>query len=59
MRSYSLNELFRLTRFELFDLHGKVVTELSTLHEAAPERTVGYANLQLIRRVLARATLTP
>ena len=53
MRAYSLNELFRLTRNELFDLHAEIVRELANLPEASGDRVIAFENLRLIRRVLA------
>jgi hypothetical protein len=54
MRAYSLTELFNLTRTELFTLHARIVTEIAELPENSGEQSVGFANLQKIRRVLAR-----
>jgi hypothetical protein len=59
MRSYSLNELFRLTRHELFALHAEIVALQAGLPDDAPERHIALATLRLIRRVLARPALTP
>ena len=59
MRSYSLKELFRLARRELFALHAEIVAELATLPEGSLDREVALGNLRLIRRVLAQPALTP
>ena len=59
MRVYSLNELFRLTRNELFALHAETVAELNRLPEASPDRVVGFENLRNIRRVIAKIRLVP
>ena len=59
MRIYSVNELFRLTRHELFALHAEIIAELSRLPEGSPDYEVALANLRLIRRVLAQPALTP
>jgi hypothetical protein len=53
MRAYSLNELFRLTRNELFELHAKIIIELAELPDASVDRHVAFENLRLVRRVLA------
>ena len=59
MRAYSLNELFRLTRNELFDLHAEIVRELDDIPEDSAELVVAFENLHLIRRALAHPHLTP
>ena len=53
MRVWTLNELFRLTRVELFELHREIVAALTATPDSAPERPVALANLRNIRRVLA------
>ena len=53
MRAYSLNELFNLTRAELFALHTDIASELAALPEGSEERVVALSNLRCIRRVLA------
>ena len=59
MRAYSLNELFRLTRNELFQLHAEIVRELDDIPEDSAELAVAFENLRLIRRALARYYLKP
>lgn len=59
MRSYSLNELFRLTRNQLLALHAETVARLAALPEDSADRPVALANLCNIRRVLATAGLSP
>jgi hypothetical protein len=59
MRVYSLEELFRLTRAELFGLHHKIASALAQLPEGSPERLVALTNLRNIRRVLTRPKFTP
>jgi len=59
MREYTLAELFRLTRAELFALHHRIATHLAQLPEDSPERPVALTNMRNIRRVLARSKLTP
>ena len=59
MRHYPLNELFRLTRRELFALHAETVALIAALPDNAPERVMGLATLRLIRKVLATPALTP
>jgi hypothetical protein len=56
MRAYSLNELFRMTRAELFALHAWIVAELVALPEA--DRAVALDTLRKIRRVLAHLVIT-
>jgi hypothetical protein len=51
MRAYSLDELYRLTRSELFALHAKIVADLPALCDA--DRTVALDTLRKLRRVLA------
>jgi hypothetical protein len=53
MRAYSLNELFCLTRTELFALHAGIAAKLPTLCEL--DRDVAFNNLINIRRVLAQS----
>jgi len=57
MRAWTLNELFRLTRTELFSLHARLVAELPTLRAA--DRDVALDNLRKVRRVLAHPHFSP
>ena len=59
MRVYGLEELFRLTRAELFGLHHKIASALALLPEGSPERVAALTNLRNIRRTLARPRPTP
>lgn len=59
MRVFTLEELFRLTRVELFGLHHRIATILAQLPEDSPERLTALINLQNIRRVLARPHPSP
>ena len=59
MRAYSLNELFRLTRNELFELHAEIVRELDDLPEDSGELVIAFENLRLIRRALAHPRNAP
>jgi hypothetical protein len=59
MRVWTLNELFRLTRAELFQLHAEITARLGDLPEGSREYLTALANLRLIRRVLARPQHTP
>lgn len=59
MRAYSLNELFCLTRAELFALHHAIAGRLMQLPDDSPERHVVLANLRNIRRVLASPHMAP
>ena len=59
MRVWTLIELFRLTRAELFGLHRDIANALAAMQDDDPERPVALANLQNIRQVLARPNLVP
>ena len=59
MRTYSLNELFRLTRTERVALHAESVANLAGLPDDAPERPALNASLHNVRRVLATPKLSP
>jgi hypothetical protein len=59
MRTYSLTELFYLTRSGLFALHAKITAELAVLPEDAEGRPVALDTLRLIRRALARHRPAP
>jgi len=59
MRVWTLIELFRLARAELFGLYGDIVNAYAAMPETDPERPIALANLQNIRRVLARPNLVP
>ena len=57
MRTYSLTELFNLTRSELFDLQARIVAELPTLPQT--DREIALGNLRRIRRVLSHPRFAP
>lgn len=59
MRVWTLIELFRLTRAELFGLYQNIANALAAMPDNDPERPVALTNLQNIRRVLARPSLVP
>ena len=59
MRAWTLIELFRLTRAELFGLYREIVSALAAMPGSDPKRPIALANLQNIRRVLARPHLAP
>jgi hypothetical protein len=59
MRAWTLFELFRLTRAELFGLYRDIANALAAMPDSDPERPIALANLQNIRRVLARPNLAP
>jgi hypothetical protein len=59
MRVWTLIELFRLTRAELFGLHRDIAKALAAMPDGDPERPIALANLQNIRTVLARPKLVP
>jgi hypothetical protein len=58
MRTYSLIELFNLTRAELFALHSVIVAELAGITDAG-QRDLALGNLRLIRCALARRRPSP
>jgi len=57
MRAYTLNELFRLTRYDLLALQAEIAVQLSDPSES--ERFVALENLRLLRIVLARQRPAP
>jgi len=57
MRAYSLNELFNLTRGELFALHTRIVIELSEL--SGNDYAVAVENIRRIRCVLTHPRYAP
>jgi hypothetical protein len=59
MRAWTLIELFRLTRAELFGLYQEIVNALAAMPDSDPERPIALATLQNVRRALARASLVP
>ena len=59
MKVWTLNELFRLTRTELFRLHGEIVCEVARTPEGSPEHDIALANLRRIARALALPNLAP
>jgi hypothetical protein len=59
MRAWTLIELFRLTRAELFGLYQEIINALAAMPDSDPERPIALATLQNIRRALARASLVP
>ena len=59
MRVWTLIELFRLTRAELFGLYRDIVSALATMPDSDPERHIALATLQNIRRAMARPHLAP
>jgi hypothetical protein len=59
MRAWTLFELFRLTRAELFGLYHDIANALAAMPDSDPERPIALANLQNIRRVLARPNFAP
>ena len=59
MRVLTINELWRLTRIELFDLVQRITAELPQFVEGSPERANALTSLRNIRYVLARRDLAP
>jgi hypothetical protein len=59
MRTYLIQDLFRLTRTELFQLHAQILAELAALPEDSPDRLVALDTLRLIRSFLARRGPAP
>jgi hypothetical protein len=55
----TINELWRLTRIELFDLIGKIKNELPTFPDCSLERANALTSLSNIRYVLARRDFSP
>ena len=50
----TINELWRLTRVQLFNLVQRITNELPHFAEGSPERSNALASLRNIRYVLAR-----
>ena len=59
MRTYSITELFRLSRSELLALHAQILAELAHLADADPGAVVARDNLRRIREVLSRPRPQP
>lgn len=59
MRTYLIQDLFRLTRAELFQLHAQILAELMALPEDSPDRLIALDTLRLIRSFLARQGPVP
>jgi hypothetical protein len=59
MRVWTLIELFRLTRADLFGLHRDIANALAAMPDGDPERPIALANLQNISTVLARPRPAP
>ena len=57
MLAYSLTELFKLTRAELFALHAQIVAELASLPDA--DRCVAFESLRAEHRVLSHPRYAP
>ena len=54
MRLFTLHDLIRLSRAELFALHQRITRELAQLPPGSPDRQIALANLRSISRVLSR-----
>ena len=59
MKVWTLNELFRLTRNELFGLHRAILSDIANVPADAPEREVALDNLRRIAKALALANVAP
>jgi hypothetical protein len=59
MRVLTINELWRLTRIELFDLVAKITNELRTFPDGSLEYANALTSLRNIRYVLARRDFSP
>lgn len=59
MRLLTQGELMRATRTELSALLRRIASELPNLPEGSPELRTAHANLQNIRRALARPDFRP
>ena len=57
MRAYSINELFKFARNELFALYARIAAELPML--PAADYAVAIENLRRIRRVLSHPRFLP
>ena len=55
----TINELWRLTRIELFNLAQRIGNELPAFPEGSPERANALTSLRNIRYVLARRDFSP
>jgi hypothetical protein len=56
MRPFTIQELLRLPRSELFVLHERTASELATTADGSYDRLVAHGNMRLIRFVLSRET---
>ncbi len=54
MRLFTLHELLRLPRAELFNLHAEIARQLEDLPKGSEDRMIALANMRLISRVLSR-----
>lgn len=59
MRVLTINELWRVTRTELFDLVNRITNELPAFPGGSPERANALTTLRNIRYVLARRDFSP
>ena len=59
MRVWTLIELFRLTRAELFALHRDIAHDLAAMPPGDPERPIALTNLRNISTALARPRPVP
>ncbi len=59
MKVWTLNELFRLTRAELFGLHREVVTELVNAAPGSPDGEIALDNIRRIAKALALPNVAP
>ena len=59
MRVWTSSELLRLTRADLFALYRNIANAFAAMAERDPERPIALANLQNIRKVLARPNFAP
>lgn len=59
MRVLTINELMRMTRYELCEQAAKITAALPTFGEGSPQQTAAYISLRNIRFVLARRDFSP
>ena len=59
MQVWTLNELFRFSRAELFQLHREIIARLAELPEGSDEYLTAIGNLRAIRWVLRCQQFTP
>ena len=59
MQVLTLNELMRLSKFELCDLLARITNRLPDFPEGSAECVAAHTNLRNIRSILARRDFSP